>query len=64
VRKPFLKAISTKPSYDQPRLYLGYIAKRNGDLKAALKEFKAAAEANPQNTLAQSEVRLLSKRVK
>lgn len=64
VRKPFLKALSIKPSYDQSRLYLGYIAKRNGDLKTALKEFKAAAESNPHNTLAQSEVRLLSKRVK
>ncbi len=64
LRKPFLKAISLKPSYDEPRMYLGYISKRNGNFKRALKEFKGALESNPNNPMALSEVRLLKKRLK
>ncbi len=39
VRKPFLKALSINPNYEQPQLYLGYIAKRSGDLRTALADF-------------------------
>jgi len=63
VRKPFLKAIAIDPSYDQARLYLGYISKRNGEYKRALKEFQSALDCNPHNRRAQSEVRLLNRRM-
>jgi tetratricopeptide (TPR) repeat protein len=63
VRKPLLKAQALDPHYDDPRLYQGYISKRNGDAKRALKEFKGALECNPNNKLAQSEVRLLKRRL-
>jgi tetratricopeptide (TPR) repeat protein len=63
LRAPFLAALGLDPHYDEPRLYLGYIAKRNGELHRALKEFQAALECNPQNRLAQSEARLLQRRL-
>ncbi len=63
LRAPFLRAVGMDPHYDEPRLYLGYISKRNGEPARALKEFEAALECNPQNRLAQSEVRLLQRRV-
>ena len=63
VRKPLLKAQALDTHYDEPRLYLGYLAKRNGEIKRALKEFKAALECNPKNKLAHSEVRLLKRRL-
>ena len=63
IRKPFLKAMAMNPRYDMPRLYLGYISKRNGDLKRALKEFEGVLECNPENSRAQSEIRILKKRL-
>jgi tetratricopeptide (TPR) repeat protein len=57
LRKPFLEAIALNPRYDMPRLYLGYISKRNGDLKQAEKEFEMALECNPQCAQAASELR-------
>lgn len=63
VRKPFLKAVAMSPRYDMPRLYLGYVSKRNGELKRALKEFEGALECNPDNKRAHSEVRLLKRRL-
>jgi hypothetical protein len=64
VKKPFKKALDMNPRYDQASLYLGYIAKRNGQLKQALNEFHRAAESNPHNKRALSEIRLLKKRLK
>lgn len=64
IKFPFLKALKLDPHYDQPRLYLGYIAKRNGDYETALKEMHRALECNPHNKLASSEVRLLNRRMK
>lgn len=63
VRKPFLKAMAMDPRYDMPRMYLGYISKRDGDLKRALKEFEGVVECNPGNSRAQSEIRVLKKRL-
>ena len=63
IRKPFLKAMAMNPRYDMPRLYLGYISKRNGDLKRAIKEFEGVMECNPENARAQSEIRILKKRL-
>jgi hypothetical protein len=63
IRKPFLKAMAMNPRYDMPRLYLGYISKRNGDLKRALKEFEGVMECNPENSRAQSEIRILKRRL-
>jgi len=63
IRKPFLKAMAMNPRYDMPRLYLGYISKRNGDLKRALKEFEGVLECNPENSRAHSEIRILKKRL-
>jgi len=63
IRKPFLKAMAMNPRYDMPRLYLGYISKRNGDLKRALKEFEGVAECNPENSRAKSEIRILKRRL-
>lgn len=63
IRKPFLKAMAMNPRYDMPRLYLGYISKRNGDLKRALKEFEGVVECNPENSRAQSEIRILKRRL-
>ncbi|MBW1871463.1 MAG: hypothetical protein JRJ19_05325, partial [Deltaproteobacteria bacterium] len=63
VRKPFLKAVAIKPSYDQARLYLGYISKRNGDFRRALKEFQSAIDCNPRNKRAASEIRVMKKRL-
>ncbi len=64
LRKPFLKALALDPRYDLPRIHLGYLAKRNGNLKLAIREFKGALEVNPQNKVAQSELRLLKRRVR
>ena len=64
LRKPFLKALALDPRYDLPRVHLGYMAKRNGNLKLAIREFKGALEANPQNKVAQSELRLLKRRLR
>jgi len=64
LRKPFLKALALDPHYDLPRVHLGYLAKRNGNLKLAIREFKGALEVNPQNKVAQSELRLLRRRVR
>jgi hypothetical protein len=64
LRKPLLKALALDPRYDQPRLYLGYLAKRNGNFKAALREFEGALECNPHNRVAQSEIRLLRRRLR
>ncbi|MFC1654235.1 tetratricopeptide repeat protein [Myxococcota bacterium] len=63
IRKPFLKAMAMNPRYDMPRLYLGYISKRNGDLKRAIKEFEGVVECNPENSRAQSEIRVLKRRL-
>lgn len=63
IRKPFLKAMAMNPRYDMPRLYLGYISKRNGDLKRAVKEFEGVVECNPENARAQSEIRVLKRRL-
>jgi tetratricopeptide (TPR) repeat protein len=63
IRKPFLKAMAMNPRYDMPRLYLGYISKRNGDFKRAIKEFEGVMECNPENVRAQSEIRILKKRL-
>lgn len=63
IRKPFLKAMAMNPRYDMPRLYLGYISKRNGDLKRAVKEFEGVLECNPENTRAHSEIRILKRRL-
>jgi hypothetical protein len=63
IRKPFLKAMAMNPRYDMPRLYLGYISKRNGDLKRALKEFEGVVECNPENPRAHSEIRILKRRL-
>ena len=63
VRHPFLKAMAMNPRYDLPRLFLGYVSKRNGDLKRALKEFEGALECNSQNTRAQAEIRISKKRL-
>ncbi|HUU03289.1 MAG TPA: DUF4388 domain-containing protein [Myxococcota bacterium] len=63
VRKPFLKAIAINPAYDQARMYLGYISKRNGEYERALKEFSSALHYNPGNRRAHSEVRLLKRRL-
>jgi len=63
VRHPFLKAMAMNPRYDLPRLFLGYISKRNGDLQRALKEFEGALECNPHNTRAQTEVRMAKRRL-
>lgn len=63
VRKPFLKAIAIDPACDQARMYLGYISKRNGEYERALKEFKSALHYNRGNRRAQSEVRLLKRRI-
>ena len=63
IRKPFLKAMAMNPRYDMPRLYLGYISKRNGDLKRALKEFEGVLECNPENHRAHSEIRVLKRRL-
>jgi len=64
LRKPFLKALAINPRYDEPRLYLGYLAKRNGNFKQALREFQGAIECNPHNQLALSEERLLRRRLR
>ncbi len=64
LRKPFLKAMALDPRYDQPRLYLGYLAKRNGNLKVAIREFKGALDCNPKNRVAQSEFRMLKRRLR
>jgi hypothetical protein len=63
IRKPFLKAMAMNPRYDMPRLYLGYISKRNGELKRAIKEFEGVLECNPENPRAHSEIRVLKKRL-
>ncbi len=63
-RRQFQKAIKLDAQYDQPWLYLGYLDKRAGDLKEALHKFKTAAKLNPQNTLAASEIRHLSRRLR
>jgi hypothetical protein len=44
-------------------MYLGYISKRNGDLKRALKELEGALECNPSNNRAQNEVRFLKRKM-
>lgn len=59
LRKPLLEAVALNPRYDMPRLYLGYISKRNGNLEQALKEFEGALECNPQCREAASEIRSL-----
>jgi tetratricopeptide (TPR) repeat protein len=59
LRKPLLEAVALNPHYDMPRLYLGHISKRNGDLKRALKEYESALECNPQCKQAASEIRSL-----
>ena len=64
LKDPFLKAMKLDPHYDQPRLYLGYFAKRNGDYKQALLEMQGAIECNPQNKVARSELRLLRRRIR
>ncbi len=64
LRKPFLKAMAMNPRYDQPRLYLGYLAKRNGNLKIAIREFTGAIDCNPQNLAAQAELRMLTRRLR
>ena len=64
LRKPLLKALALNPRYDEPRLYLGYLAKRNGNFKLAHREFKGALECNPQNRVALSELRLLKRRMR
>lgn len=64
LRKSFLKALAINPRYDEPRLYLGYLAKRNGNFKQALREFQGAIECNPHNQLALSEERLLRRRLR
>jgi tetratricopeptide (TPR) repeat protein len=63
IRKPFLKAMAMNPRYDMPRLYLGYISKRNGDQKRALKEFEGVVECNPENSRARSEIRIMKRRL-
>jgi hypothetical protein len=61
LRKPLLEAVALNPRYDMPRLYLGHISKRNGNLKRALREFESALECNPQCKQAASEIRSLKK---
>jgi tetratricopeptide (TPR) repeat protein len=63
LRAPFLKAMAMNTHYAEPRLYLGYISKRNGELQRALQEFEAALDCDPHNRLAQSEARLLQRRL-
>ncbi len=63
VMKPFLKAVALDTRYDMPRVYLGMIAKRNGDHVRALKEYRAALECNPDNQTALIEARVLEKRL-
>lgn len=64
IRRNLQKALKLNPHYDQPRLYLGYLAKRAGDLKEALREFKATLKINPENTLAAAEIRHLNRKRK
>jgi len=63
ILKPFLKAIALDTHYDQPRVYLGMIAKRNGEYERALKEYRGALACNPENKTALIEVRVLEKRL-
>lgn len=63
IMKPFLKAVALDTRYDQPRVYLGMIAKRNGDYERALKEYRGALQCNPENKTALIEVRVLEKRL-
>jgi tetratricopeptide (TPR) repeat protein len=63
IRNPFLKALALNPQYDEPRVYLGYIAVRNGNLERALKEFTGALECNPANKVARVEANVLQKRL-
>ena len=64
IRLPFLKALALDPQYDLPRLFLGYLAKRNGNFDRAIKEFVGALECNPKNRIAQSELKMLKRRIK
>ena len=63
ILKPLLKAVALDTRYDMPRIYLGMIAKRNGDYERALKEYRGALECNPENQTALIEVRVLEKRL-
>lgn len=63
IRKSFLKVLALDPSHDEARLYLGYISKRDGQLKRALREFESALQCNPHNERAHREVRILKKRL-
>jgi uncharacterized protein (TIGR02266 family) len=63
ILRPFLKAVALDTYYDQPRVYLGMIAKRNGEYERALKEYRGALACNPENKTALIEVRVLEKRL-
>jgi len=63
ILKPFLKAVALDTRYDMPRVYLGMIAKRNGEYERALKEYRGALACNPENKTALIEVRVLEKRL-
>ncbi len=64
LKDPLLKAVRLDSHYDQPRLYLGYIAKRNGDYVQAMIEIQKAIDCNPHNKLARSELKLLRRRMR
>ncbi|MBN2496559.1 MAG: tetratricopeptide repeat protein [Deltaproteobacteria bacterium] len=63
VRDAFNKTLAVNPRNDRAWVYLGYISKRNGDFRRAVKEFQSALECNRQNRIAQGEIRLLEKRL-
>ncbi len=59
VSEPFEEAVVMDPRYDPAHLYLGYIARRNGQPDRALEAFCRALECNPDNELAREAVRSL-----
>lgn len=64
IRRHLDKLAEENPRCDDARLFLGHIAKAEGDQDAALKHYKSALRINRENTAAQSNIRLLKQREK
>jgi len=61
-RKMIQKGLSMRGNIDMAYLFMGRIAKFNGDIGGAQKNFNKALEINPKNDQANSEIRFLLKK--